>query len=82
MVRFREHRGGLADSLKTTVKVKDLDALKKLAMQLHVEAGLTNATVDRLVITRLVFDPRCGWDTHIAYIPGWGVIGYTDGPLE
>jgi hypothetical protein len=28
-----------------------------------------------------VFDLRIGWDTYIVHIPGFGVIGFTDGPL-
>lgn len=27
------------------------------------------------------FDERIGWNTHIVYLPGYGVLGFTDGPL-
>ncbi len=26
-------------------------------------------------------DERTGWDTYIVYLPGYGVLGFTNGPL-
>jgi hypothetical protein len=27
-------------------------------------------------------DKRCGWDTYIVTIEGYGVMGFTDGPED
>lgn len=78
MPLFRFHRGGLIESLKTTVIVKDLEELKEVIMHGWINwlgfAGATpsnfkdfdvqiiNPFDSRNVIE--TFDPRCGWYTH------------------
>ncbi len=34
-----------------------------------------------LTIAPYCFDDRIGWDTYIVTVPGYGVLGMTDGPL-
>ncbi len=34
-----------------------------------------------LQIEHYTFDERINWDTYIVHLPGWGVFGFTNGPL-
>ena len=79
-MRFREHRGSLADSMETTVNVADhsalLDHIRKLAQAWPTFPPVTPETVH---IKPYGWDERIGWDTHIVTLDGYGVLGYTDG---
>lgn len=39
---------------------------------------------DEVSVEPYAWDGRIGWDTHIVALkrPGWGVIGFTDGPVQ
>jgi hypothetical protein len=82
-MKIREHRGGLDESIATTEVIEpNINALiahvkKKLTMQIEVNK-------DNLHIKKYGsgIDDRCGWDTHIVTIDGYGVFGWTDGPLK
>lgn len=76
-MRFREHRGSLEDSLKTTVELKDGRALLEYAT-----GKLGPFPPKSLRVKHYCFDERVGWDTHIVMIKGYGVFGFTDGPVE
>jgi hypothetical protein len=87
-VKFREHRGGLDESMKTLVELPDRAALvahiKKLLAPfdwwqdigpaLHVEPY---AWFDK---DKPVWDERVKWHTYIVTLEGYGVVGFTDGP--
>jgi hypothetical protein len=88
MVRFREHRGQLEDALKT---VHEISTKAELAQ--HIRNYLSRSPQFRLTDDELIIEPyvleedtRCGWkETWIVYRDsgalGWGVFGFTDGPL-
>lgn len=70
-MRYRPHRGGLAESLAETIEIESLAAL---AQHLQTEPQL------------LEFAPyggddaRIGWkDVHIVSITGFGIVGYCEG---
>jgi hypothetical protein len=77
-MRFREHKGGLADSMATVVEVKDRDALNLLIAERLAQWGV-------LVLPSTIhsawycYDPRIQWDTWLITVDGYGVVGYTDG---
>lgn len=73
-MRYRDHRGGLADSLATAV---DMQGTKVCL------AAYLNAPRDRITVEKYGhgIDKRCGWDTYIVAVDGCAV-GFTDGPLE
>jgi len=74
-MRFREHRGTLADSMATVVEVAD-----RAALVAHVENLLGHAA-DIEVKPYGGVDQRNGWDTYIVTLAGYGVLGFTDGAL-
>lgn len=77
-MKFRFHRGGLAESLQTVVEVSTLDALADLLSD-EIEHPVA---VEAIKIEPYAQDRRIGWDTHIVTISGLGVMGFTDGPLS
>ncbi len=78
-MRFREHRGGLAESMETVVNVAHhvalLDHIRKLAKPWPIFPPVTPETVH---IKPYGWDGRIGWDTHIVVLDGYGVLGFTD----
>ncbi len=71
-MRFREHRGGLIDSMSTVVEVGDTAmALRRYLNGISIPEG-------EIEIKPYMFDKRIGWDTHIVTMKGYGVIGFTD----
>lgn len=78
-MKFREHRGGLDDSLKTVVEVTDREALALYCANLLRPFNVP-CLAECLQVERYGFDERIDWDTHIVTLPGYGVLGFTDGP--
>lgn len=79
-MRYRPQRGGLAQSLAETVTLRA--DVRCLVEHLRLELRdflrpdlITDATV---TVTPYGFDDRCGWDTHLVSIKGWGPCGMTD----
>lgn len=79
-MRFREHRGSLADSLATLV---ELDTRAQLIE--HIEncyaCFIHGYDFSEIRIEPYFMEPdaRCGWErTYIVSLPGLGVIGFTD----
>lgn len=81
MAKYRDHRGGLAESLATMVVV---DSRAELVEYLRraLSPFFVSVTPDKVKILPYCVDARIGWDTHIVTIDGYGVAGFTDGPLE
>lgn len=78
MFKLRLHAGGLTESLATA---REIAATKEA---LAVEASLFTGRVvapREIDVKHVCFDPRTRWDTHIVTIEGFGVLGYTDGPV-
>lgn len=83
-MKVREHRGSLADSMKTLQEVATLEEL------------FESMRASFAMFPTFVFDPeqvqispycgrdeRIGWDqTYIIEIIGYGVWGFIDGPIE
>ncbi len=81
-MKYRDHRGLLAESLETTVEIP----ATKEALMAHLTAiHPTSPVTDPATITVKKYgdgiDGRCGWDTHIVAVNG-RAVGFTDGPLE
>ena len=80
-MKFREHRGHLTDSMKTVVDIVDREALISLLQSRLQPCGFTFASKD-LKIEPYGLDDRINWDTNIVTIAGYGVAGFTDGPVR
>ncbi len=71
-VLFRPQRATLFEAME---EVRTVHNREDLAAHLKVNS-------DRLRIEPYCSDERIGWlDTHIVDIPGYGVVGFTNGPL-
>lgn len=84
-IKFREHRGGLAESMRTQCLVHSLDELREtVILRLAPWEAVIEKLIDRhgLKVAPYGYDERTGWDTHIVTLEGYGVIGFTDGPLS
>jgi hypothetical protein len=74
MVRFREQRGGLEESMRTVVTLKDRAEL--VSHLRKVLAPLPVAAKD-VKVRHYCYDDRIGWSTFIVCV-GDGVAGFTD----
>lgn len=73
-VLFRQQRGGLQESIETTRVVGSVKQLRDL-FRLPPDTKIT--------VEFYADDPRIPWhNTHIVVAENWGVLGFTDGPLE
>jgi len=81
MTLFRQHRGSLADAMKTVTDLKDREALEQDIMSWWC-AGLLPDLADMWTESYGGVDERIDWDTWVVHLPGYGVLGFTDGPLQ
>ena len=59
MTLYRDHRGGLAEAMKTVREVKSLTEIKE-----HINQSW-GMEVEEIRVEPYGFDDRIGWDTHI-----------------
>lgn len=81
---FREHRGGLQESMKTVVDLQDRAGLIEYIRKLLDGWGVTvtDDTVD-LVKYNDHGDARIGWDElYVVTIKWFGVIGWANGDFD
>jgi len=82
-MQFREHRGGLAEAMKTKVNLDGRAALVSHIQQLLKPFGLDVKDEDVKVVLYSGPDPRIGWNaTYVVTVKGYGVIGFADSPVE
>lgn len=72
MALFREHRGGLNESMLTVVTVGNLAELIAHLKTLH---GIRSAA--QVTIKHYGYDPRIMWDNYIVCING-EAVGFTN----
>lgn len=77
-MKFRPHRGGLAESMEETIEIQTLD---QLVAHLNARTPYILTLREALIIEPYGgIDARTGWDTHIV-TDKFGVVGFTDGPM-
>jgi hypothetical protein len=87
-MRFREHRGGLEESLATTVEIPATsqglrDKLAEILGVIHTKEHVKNLLDDGMMLFYRGHDARTGWETYIVTSPQTGVLGMVDGePVE
>ncbi len=80
-MKVRPHRELLEDSMIEIQEIEsNRDALLDWARKSFKGKELPD--MDSMTIEYYCYDERIGWDTHIVYLPEWGVLGFTDGPLS
>lgn len=82
-IRFRQHRGGLDESMRTAVNVSSRqDILDQFEpWMLGVPAG-EKADQSKLCFHYSGYDDRNGWDTYLVTYEGLGVLGQANGTLD
>lgn len=82
MFLYRDHRGSLADSMKT---VREYKSKSELISHLQSELDKYFAgkyDCNKITIKPYGFDERIGWNTHMVHLQGYGVFGFTNGPVK
>lgn len=84
LVKFREHKGSYEDSMATAVEVEGwpglLAHLQELAWHWPSMPPVDAQTVQ--IQPYYGIDHRNGWDTYIVSLHNYGVMGFTDGPVD
>lgn len=76
-MKFRQHHGGLAESMATTVELNSKEEFLAYFHQLIESTGYTYGT---LSFIQYGFDSRINQDTYLVSLKGYGVLGMLDGP--
>lgn len=83
-MKFRQHRGGLAESMETLVVLGNWDELKGYIKGLLWSWPTAPEVTDQTLHVKLYVDrgdSRIGWEkTYIVTLDEYGVLGFTDGP--
>ncbi len=78
-ITLREHRGGYLDSMETVVEIER--SAKSILDYMQSKLSPYNFEINKWSMHKYVFDDRNNWDTYILMIEGYGVFGFTDGPI-
>ncbi|MNL05740.1 hypothetical protein D3C87_1263520 [compost metagenome] len=82
-MKVRPHRRLLDEAMAEVKEIEPtIEAVKKWADASFGE--MQPPDLSGLVVEKYGtgIDTRIGWDTYIVVLPGWGVLGFTDGPLQ
>jgi len=83
--KFRPHRGSLAKSMEDGETFVNKEAMcaslqeKILSWSTTQKITTSNVEVTKYGVGK---DKRNGWDTHLVFIRDFGVLGFTDGPVD
>lgn len=83
-MKFRFHRGGLKESLATTVEVNTIDELKKY---IEKQECYLEGTIEDILFEYSYFDERTRWNTYYVSYKKKGIkstflVGMSDGKLN
>jgi len=81
-MKVREHRGGLAEAMGTMVEIEPTMSALLQSMRESFKGWPINVTEENVHVEPYGFDDRIGWDTYIITIDGYGVYGFSDGPIQ
>lgn len=83
MIKFREHRGSLDDSMETVIELEgkpELVDIVKNCLNGYGHDLLINKETIR--IEPYGYDKRINWDTYIITLDGYGVFGFANGEIK
>ena len=78
MFKYRDHRGSLADAMETVQTFEARSDLVKYLQSDIDKMAPGKYDCQKITIEPYGFDERIGWDTHIVYLNGYGVFGFTN----
>ncbi|MDB5037537.1 MAG: hypothetical protein JWQ35_1065 [Bacteriovoracaceae bacterium] len=81
----RQHRGSLNQSMKTVVEIEPtIEALSKWiseSMGEHIDPAKIHVEPYGFGSDEPAFDTRIGWTTFTVSIDGFGLFGFSNGPI-
>ena len=78
-MKIRQHRGGLDESLKTTVEIESTLA----AIVDEISSKICrDVRPEEIHLQPIGNDSRIGWDTYMVSVDDYGVYGFTNGPVS
>ena len=79
-VLYRPHRGGLAEAM---AEVRTVASREELISIIREELSHYSVEVkeENFHVKQYGYDERINWDTYIVTLDGFGVLGFTNGPL-
>jgi hypothetical protein len=79
--QFRPHRRTLIEAMK---EVKTFNSLAELIENQKPELAQwgVEITAENVKVTPYCYDKRINWNTYIVTLEDYGVLGFTDGPVE
>lgn len=80
-MKFRKDCELYDEAMRSVVEFSSLDELKEHIAKIYPN-WIPRELLDNIQIRPHVYDHRNGWDTHIVTVPHYGVVGYTDGPIQ
>jgi len=78
-MKFRQHRGGLDDSMGTVVEIAA--TREGLAGVISLATGCPRPNPGDIEVEFYAYDERIGWQTYIVTLKG-EAVGFTDGPID
>lgn len=81
-VKFRPHRALLEESMAEAVELAPTRQALADHYNATVKIGPEICAAQISVKSYYGMDARIGWDTYLVTAPGFGVLGFTDGPVE
>lgn len=87
-MKFRQHRGSLADAMETACEIETLqDLLDLITKELAPYQGPEPILIDETTVTLELIsshpDERIGWkQTWMVLLKGYGPFGWTDGSFS
>lgn len=80
-MKVRPHRRLLDEAMAEVQEIEPtMDALRKWADASFGE--MQPPDLSNLALNHYTYDARIEWDTWIIVLPGFGVLGFTDGPVQ
>lgn len=81
MIKYRQHSGGLKESMQEIVEIKTKGDLVRILLE-NYAPYITNITLDNVHIKPYGYDERIDWDTHVVTIDGVGAVGFTSAMID
>lgn len=81
MIKYGEHRGTLAEAMKTVIEFSTRKELFDHIKKSIIYEPLKSATIKDLKIRKYCYDKRIDWDTYIVLLKDVP-MGFTNGMLK
>ena len=80
-MKYRPHKRSLEDSMAQCVDIEPTKAAVADRFNASIVSGPA-VEAKNITCRHYVFDDRINWETYIITEPNWGVLGFSNGPIE